>query len=491
MKKIKGTPLRVSGSALVAISFGMFASSGVALADGGGGALGLLVSAFLTLLIGAIMFGSSSVSDRADTPVALASVAWSWLAVSIAGAIPFLMTGSIAWAHFDDALFESVSGFTCTGSTILSDIEAVPRGVLFFRSMMQWFGGMGLIVLAVAVLPALKIGGLELIANEAPGPTADRLTPKVTDTARRLWLLYGGITFAMIAALMVVGLSPYDAASHAFTTVATGGFSPYNASIAHFDSLLAEFVIIVGMMFCGANFSLHWYAFNRGLKAYHRVSELRWYLGLIIGSTFILMWLNFGNLSLGRNIRESFFYAVSLGTSTGFGTSDFTVWAPAAQIVLLTLMIVGGMTGSTAGGMKILRLQILVRYSFREIIRARHPKAVVPIRMGAVSIDEQIAAKAVGFILLYMGLIVFGGLTLAGLGVEPVTAFSGAVSAIGNAGPGLGDAGPVSNFLVFPRLGRVILMFLMMFGRLEVFPVMLMFVAFSRAVSRSRYKVRQ
>ena len=491
MKKIKGTPLRVSGSALVAVSLGMFASSGVALIDGGGGASGLLVSGFLTLSIGGIMFGASSVSDRADTPVALASVAWSWLAVSIAGALPFLMTGSIPWAHFDDALFESVSGFTCTGSTILSDIEAVPRGVLFFRSMIQWFGGMGLIVLAVAVLPALKIGGLELIANEAPGPTADRLTPKVTDTARRLWLLYGGVTLAMIAALMVVGLSPYDAASHAFTTVATGGFSPYNASVAHLDSLLAEFIIIAGMIFCGANFSLHWYAFKSGPKVYHRVSELRWYLGLIVGSTFILIWLNYGNLSLGRNVRESFFYAASLGTSTGFGTSDFTVWAPAAQIVLLTLMIVGGMTGSTAVGMKILRLQILVRYSFREIIRARHPKAVVPIRMGAVSVDEQIAAKAVGFILLYMGLIVLGGLTLAGLGVEPVTAFSGAVSAIGNAGPGLGDAGPVSNFLVFPRLGRVIIMFLMMFGRLEVFPLMLMFVAFARAVSRSRHTVRQ
>ena len=488
--RIESTPVRVSGAALLFVAAGMVLSAAVARVDGGGATVALLVSASITAAIGSLMMGGSVVSARADSPLAFAAVAWAWLAVSVAGALPFLLAGVIPWRHLDDALFESISGFTCTGATILADIDAVPAGILFFRSMIQWFGGMGLIVLAVGVLPALKVGGLELIANEAPGPTADRFTPRIAETARRLWMLYGALTLAVAIALLIAGMSLFDAVAHAFATVATGGYSTRSASIAHFDSIAVELVLIVGMLVCAANFSMHWHTIMRTRSMLRGYSELRWYLGLIGGSLLMLVWLNSPNMSFGANVRASLFYAASLGTSTGFGTTDYTdaiFWAPAAQMVLLVLMLVGGMTGSTAGGMKVLRLQVVARSAVREVIRARHPRAVLPMRIGDTVVAEDIAARALGFVLLYLGLIVVGAVVITALGSDLETGFSGAVSAIGNAGPALGSAGPTSTALAFPRESRPILMALMLFGRLEVFPTMLMFVAALRATTRSRH----
>ena len=488
--RIESTPVRVSGAALLFVATGMVLSAAVAWVDGGGGTLALLASAGFTAVVGGLLMGGSVVSARADSPLAFAAVAWAWLAVSVAGALPFLVGGVIPWGEFDNALFESISGFTCTGATILADIDSVPAGILFFRSMIQWFGGMGLIVLAVGVLPALKVGGLELIANEAPGPTADRFTPRIAETARRLWMLYGGLTLAVAVALLIAGMSLFDAVAHAFTTVATGGYSTHSASIAYFDSIGIELVLIAGMVVCAVNFSLHWHTIMRSRSMLRGYSELRWYLGLLGGALLMLLWLNSPKMSFGTNIRESLFYAASLGTSTGFGTSDYTdlvFWAPASHMVLLVLMVVGGMTGSTAGGMKVLRLQVVARYAVREVIRARHPRAVLPMRIGDTVVAEDIAARALGFVLLYLGLIVIGGVMITALGADLETGFSGAVSAIGNAGPALGDVGPTSTALAFPRESRPVLMALMLFGRLEVFPAMLMFVAALRATTRSRH----
>ena len=493
MRRLAVTPVRVVGAGLLAVAAAMVLSVFVALIDGGGGGFGLTAAAIVTGGIGAVCFLGSRVSPSADAALAFASVAWSWLAVSLAGALPFLFSGVISWAHFDDALFESISGFTCTGSTILSDFGAVPQSILFYRSLTQWLGGMGLVVLAVAVLPALGIGGLDLIASEAPGPTADRLSLKVRDTARRLWLLYGAATCILAIVLFLVGMSVFDAVTHAFTTIATGGYSPHAESIAYFDSFVVELVVIAGMLFAGANFSMHWRALSDGIRAYGSVSETRWYVSLIAGACVILILVNHGELEWFQNFRESLFYAVSLGSNTGFGSSNYVMWMPAAHITLLVLMLVGGMSGSTAGGMKVLRLQVVIRYSFRELMRARHPSAVIPIRLGSGTIEEQIAAKVVGFVLLYLGLIVTGGVVLSGLGVDPLTAFSGSVSALGNVGPALGEAGPSSNFLVFPRAARVVLMMMMALGRLELFPAMLMLVASLRGLGqlqRSREQMK-
>ena len=490
-RRYESTPLHISGAALVIVAAGMAISAGVALIDGGGGALALGISGAVTGSVGSAMMGSTTVSDRSDSPLAFASVAWAWLAVSIAGTLPYLLSGVIGWSEVDNALFESVSGFTCTGATILADIDGVAHGILFFRSMTQWFGGMGLIVLAVSILPALKVGGLELIASEAPGPTADRFTPRIAATARRLWLLYGGFTLAVTLGLLVAGTSLFDAVAHAFTTVATGGFSTYSDSIDAFDSVVVEMVVIAGMITCGASFSFHWHVVTRIKSQRRSYSELRWYLGLIAGAAIALLLLNSGTLSFGDNVREAAFYAASLGSNTGYGLTDYThslFWTPSAQLVLLGLFVVGGMTGSTAGGIKVLRLQIVARYAFREVIRARHRRAVLPMRLGDTTVPEDIASRAVGFVLLYLGLALAGGVLMTALGNDLETGFSGAVSAIGTVGPALGEAGPTSSALAFERASRPVMMVLMLFGRLEVFPTMLMFVAAMRASTRLRHK---
>ena len=486
LRRVPSTTLRVSGVALVFVAIGMLVSAGVAAIDGGGGGAALSWSAGLTAAVGMVLLRSSAASTRADSTSAFAAVAWSWLAASLAGALPLLLSGIVSWSHADNALFESVSGFTCTGSTILEDLESIPNGILFFRQMTQWFGGMGLIVLAVAVLPALKVGGLELIEKEAPGPTADRLTPRIRETARHLWMLYGAATVVVALGLWLTGLSLFDSVAHSFTTVATGGFSTHTASVGHFDSVAVELVLIVGMLVCGANFALHWQATRKGLGVYTKVSEFRWYLSSVAGGILLVMWLNRGVFEWADNLRESAFNVVSIMTSTGFGTSNFTEWSVAIQLVLVLMMMIGGMTGSTAGGLKFLRLQVVARYAFREVVRSRHPRAVLPMRLGSTIVPEEIAARVVGFVVLYIGLIVIGGVVVTALGSDPVTAFSGAVSAIGNDGPALGEAGPHSNFLVYPRQARPVLMGLMLAGRLELFPTLLMFAATARVVSRAR-----
>ncbi len=403
-RRFASTPVHISGVALMFVGIGMAISAGVALIDGGGGALALGVSAAITAGVGSAMNRSTTASGRADSPLAFASVAWAWLAVSIAGTMPYLFSGVIGWSEADNALFESISGFTCTGATILADIDGVPHGVLFFRSMTQWFGGMGLIVLAVSVLPAL---------------------------------------------------------------------------------------MIAGMITCGASFSIHWHLITRTPSQRRGYSELRWYLGLIGGAAIALLVLNSGKLSLGDNLREAAFYAASLGSNTGYGLTDYAheqFWTPSAQLVLLALFVVGGMTGSTAGGIKVLRLQIVARYAIREVIRARHRRAVLPMRLGDTTVAEDVAARALGFVLLYLGLALAGGVLMTALGNDLETGFSGAVSAIGTVGPALGEAGPTSSALAFERASRPVMMVLMLFGRLEVFPTMLMFVAAVRAGTRSRYQ---
>jgi len=490
--RFDNTVVHVIGIALVIVGLGMYISALVALIDGGPDVSrdvwSLITAGSIGVVLGASTWWFSDVPDRQSPVVAFASVGWSWIAVSVLGALPFVFSGTIGWTQFDNAMFESISGFTATGSTILADIESVPRGILFFRSMTQWFGGMGLIVLAVAVLPALKVGGLELIAAEAPGPTPDRLTPQVRETAKRLWILYGVVTLIVILALMfVAGASPYDAVTHAFATVSTGGFSPYAASVANFDSVAFEIVLILAMVYCGASFALHWQAVRGDWGIYRRVSEFRLYIFLFFALTALVMVINNSEpWSLATNLRHSAFNVTAMLTSTGFGTEDFTMWGPAAQAVFLLIMTTAGMSGSTSGGMKILRLQILVKYAAREVLRARHPRAIVPLRLGSTVLGDDLVARAIGFVLLYVVFTLAGGMVIAAIGTDIVTAFSAAFSATGNIGPALGEAGPASNYLVIPRSARPVLMALMLFGRLEVFPTLLMFAAGARYISKRR-----
>ncbi len=490
--RFENTVVHVIGIALVIVAIGMFLSAMVGWIDGGpdrsSDTGSLVASGAIGVVAGGLLWWLSAVPVRQSPVVAFASVAWSWLAVSILGALPFLFSGAIEWAHADNAIFESISGFTCTGSTILADIEAVPRGVLFFRSMTQWFGGMGLIVLAVAILPALKVGGLELIAAEAPGPTTDRLDSNVTETARRLWILYGSVTVVVTVLLMLfAGASLYDGVAHAFATASTGGFSPYGASVGHFDSVAFEVIISLGMLYCGASFALHWRAVQGDWGIYGRVSEFRLYVAMFFVLVGLIMWVNVSEpFGLATNLRHTSFSVAAILSSTGFGTADFALWGPAAQAALLLVFMSAGMSGSTSGGMKVLRLQIIAKYAAREVVRARHPRAIVPLRLGSTVVPDVVVSRVIGFVLLYVTFSVVGGLLLAALGTDGVTAFSAAFSATGNIGPALGEAGPASNFLVIPRAGRPILMWLMLFGRLEVFPTLLMFAAAARHISKRR-----
>jgi trk system potassium uptake protein TrkH len=402
--------------------------------------------------------------------------------------VPYLLSGT--FTAFDDALFESISGFSCTGSTLIADPEGLDRGVAFWRQMTQWFGGMGVIVLAVAVLPFLGVGGLELISAEAPGPTSDRLAPRVSETAKRLWLVYVAFTAVMAVALLLSGLSLFDAMSYSFTTVSTGGLAPHADSAGQFDSILVEVVLQVGMMLGAMNFTLHWLALRGHPSVYWRNGEWRLFIGLTATAIALVTIINSEGLTdTAHSLRNASFTVVSLATSTGFGNAsadnpgaNFALWASSAQIVLLFLMLTGAMTGSTSGGVKVLRIQVMGRFARRELLRARQPRAVVPLRTGSTAVPEHIVARIVGFVLLYVVLAGGGTILVAALGSDLVTASSGVASAIGNMGPALGEAGPTSTYLVFTRPARAVLMVLMLVGRLELYAVTLAIVAAPRVL---------
>ncbi|WP_419919459.1 TrkH family potassium uptake protein [Candidatus Poriferisocius sp.] len=456
--------------------------------------LALGLGALVTLAAALLLLTFTRLDQDMPPASVFTVVAWTWIASSLAGALPLWFSGELG--SFDNALFESVSGYTATGSTVLSPIETAGRGVLMWRQLIQWYGGMGMVVLAVTILPFLGVGGLGLITAEAPGPTSDRLAPRVSSTARRLWALYGGITAALAVALMICGLGLYDAVAHALTTASTGGFSPYDSSVGHFDSVAVETVIIVGMLICGASFTLHWRAISGNPRSYGQSSEFRVYILVILIVALATTALNqmHGILNITSSIRNGFFTAVTLGTSTGFGNAseanpggNFVLWTPGAQALLLPLMVVGGMTGSTAGGLKVLRAQVMAKYLRVGLLRVKHPRVVARVKLGQKALPEPVLHRVAGLVALYALTAFVGTMVLSVLGQDLITASSGAVSALGNMGPALGEAGPTSNFLVFTRPARAVLMALMLIGRLEFFAIFLMLVA---AYERTRRVAR-
>ena len=442
------------------------------------------IGALATIGAGVLLVTFTRLDDDLPPASVFAAVAWTWICTSFFGALPLWFSGTLG--SFDSALFEAVSGMTATGSTVLSPIEGAGRGVLMWRQIMQWYGGMGMVVLAVTILPFLGVGGLSLITVEAPGPTSDRLAPRVSSTARRLWALYGGITAAIAAALMITGLSLYDAVAHAFTTAGTGGFSPYDNSVGHFDSAAVEVVMIIGMLVGGISFTLHWRAVSGNPRAYARSSEFRTYLIAVAAAAVVMSLLNWaGNLSdLSHSFRNGFFGAVTLSTSGGFSNAsdanpggDFAAWTPGAQALLLPLMVMGGMTGSTAGGLKVLRAQVMAKFMRVGLLRVKHPQVVARVKLGQTAVSEPVLQRVAGLVALYALTALLAILVLAALGEDLITSSSGAISALSNMGPALGDAGPTSNYLVFTRPARAVLMALMLIGRLEFFAIFLVVVS--------------
>lgn len=464
-------PLHIGGAALLFVAAGILVSALVELGAGGDEVPALLGSAGLVAAVGAVAWRSTSIPERTSASATLAAVGATWVLASLAGTVPYVLSGT--FPTVDAALFESVSGFTGTGSTVLSPISTAPRGVLFWRNMTQWYGGTGMIVLAVAILPFLGVGGMDLLRSEAPGPTADRLAPRVSETAKRLWLVYGAFTVVAAIVLLVVGLSPFDAVTHAFTVVSTGGLSPHDDSIGHFGSLTVELAFVALMLFGAVNFGLHWRAFSGTPRSYWDSAMFRFYVGMFASFTAVvtvLLWLQ-QDLSLGRSLRDAVFNVTTLLTSTGYTTTDYAQWAPGVQLLLFALMFTGGMAGSTSGGLKLIRVRVLLRHAAREVKRIRRPRAVLPVRLGDEPVTERIVQRVVGYSLLYVLLIGVGTLVVSFLGSDFLEAGGGVVSVMGNMGPAFGEAGPASNYLYFTRPARAVLMVLMLAGRLEIFPV--------------------
>jgi len=402
-------------------------------------------------------------------------VSCAWLLASVAGAVPYVVSGVLGPV---DALFESVAGFTTTGSTVLTRIEEAPRALLLWRSLSQWLGGMGIVVFTVALMPILGIGGMQLFKAEVPGPVTEKIRPRVAATARRLWLIYVGLTGAEWIALMVCGLSPFDALCHSLTTLATGGFSTRSASIGAFESAAVEWVVILFMLLAGVNFVLHYRVITGRGRQVLRDTELRYFLGVVVVATCLVAlgaWLGASETGERTHFRAVVFQVVSLVTTTGFATADFEGWSSLSQLVLLLLMVLGAMSGSTSGGVKSLRAVLAFRAVRNLFATAAHRNVVrPPVHYGGKPVPADILASIWIFIAVYLGLVALLALVIAGAGYDLVTAFSGGLTAVGNVGPGLGAIGPFDDFAHFPGAVKLSFAFCMLAGRLELFTLLVL-----------------
>ena len=536
----------ILGVLLVALGATLVVPAVVGLAYGEAAWTAFAGVAGASALVGGALWKLFKPEDEIRVREGFAIVALAWFVLSLVGALPWVLTGTLD--RFADAFFEVMSGFTTTGATILGGadtpaIEAVGNSFLLWRSLTHWLGGMGIIVLTIAVLPMLGVGGMQLFKAEVPGPSADKLTPRVTETAKRLWAIYVILTALEVVALLPA-MSFFDAVNHAMATLATGGFSTENGSVGQYDSAYIDWVITVFMVLAGMNFALHYRLLHRDWHATNN-EELKVYFAIIVGATVFLtlvLWTPTGDLlpapvtldgevvtqqivdevtsegatidelqtedaqrvggddmgagmeaaealatreERGRTVlrydsfpdalRYGAFQAASIITTTGFGTADYEVWPPLALVILFALFFVGGMAGSTGGGVKVVRVLLILKNSFRELRQLVHPQAILPIRLDHRVVPEGIIRNVLSFVVFYLGLIGLGTLMMGFLGLDIWSAFSATFSCVGNVGPAFGAMGPTENYTHVPTAGKWILSLLMMAGRLEIFTVLLLF----------------
>ena len=400
-------------------------------------------------------------------------VSLAWLFASLAGALPYVISGSIP--TYTEAFFETMSGFTTTGASILTAIEPLPRGILFWRSLTHWLGGMGIVVLTVALLPLLGVGGLQLLKAEAPGPSVDKITPKITETAKILWAIYAGMTVLETALLMLGGMSWFDALTHTFGTLATGGFSTMNASVGAYDSPFIHNVITLFMVMAGLNFALYYRLLIGDFKNFFKDTEMKIYL-TIFASVSLFMALNLLSSgtygSFGTSLQFSAFQAASIITTTGYATADFAQWPEFSKNLLFFLMFIGGCAGSTGGGMKVVRLTVLVKVGLNEMRRFIHPKGIFPLRINGEVFKKDIVYSIAGFVMLYIAILLLVTLCVSLGGHDIITSFTTALATLGNIGPGFGEIGPALNYHFYSVPIKWVLSFAMMLGRLEIYTVL-------------------
>ncbi len=437
----------------------------------------LVISGFVTIVFGLILFLLFRKSDTKNIgkKEGYLIVSLGWFAMSIFGSLPFIISGTIP--SFVDAFFETMSGFTTTGATILTDIESVMPGILFWRSLTQWLGGMGIIVLSLAILPLLGIGGMQLFAAEVPGVTKDKIHPRVKETAKRLWGIYVILTGLEVILLMFGGMNLFDAVNHSFTTMATGGFSTKNANTAYYNTPFIQYVFITFMFFAGMNFSLHYFIMHRQFNFLKNNEEFKFYAIFILIVTIIITLIHQPHLTFGfeESFRNSLFHVVSLVTTTGYVSSDYENWAPFSRMLFFTLLFIGGCAGSTGGGIKFVRHLLLFKNSSLELKRLIHPRAIIPVRLNGKSVSQEIISNVQAFFIFYISIFVLGSILLSILGLDFLTAAGAVATCLGNVGPGIGTVGPVNNFAHLPDLAKIILSFFMLIGRLELFTVLIIF----------------
>jgi len=446
---------------------------------------GFIKSMALCVFVGLPIWAFTRKNRSLNNKDGFVIVTLAWLLVALAGALPFYFTGAIP--NFTDAWFESMSGVTTTGSTIIGNVntlpnlpngvESLPHGVLFWRSFIQWIGGMGIIVFTIAILPLLGVGGVQLFKAEVPGPVADKIRPRVKETAKILWLVYIGFTVLQFLLLGLNGMPWFDSICHAFTTMPSGGFSTQNASIAAYENPVIHYIIILFMFITGVNFGLHFRALTGKIGSYFKDSEFLTYFGIVAFATsfiFINISFNMGSWT-HDNFLGALFQSVSILTTTGFGSADYELWPFFSQYILFILMFLGAMGGSTSGGLKLSRIILLFKYLATETRRMLHSRAIIPIRIGNRFIGDDIIRNTLGFFLFYISIFIFTTIILSSLELDFQSAIGAAASAIGNIGPAMGQFGPTDNYALLHPFGKWLLTFCMLLGRLEIFTIMVLF----------------
>jgi trk system potassium uptake protein TrkH len=439
--------------------------------------LSCLTSGIITFLTGACLVltipsTKKSISHREGFLI----VSIGWIIATLFGSLPFILENT--FPSFTDAYFESVSGFTTTGATVLTNIEIVPKSILLWRSMIQWLGGMGIILFSIAILPLLGIGGMQLYKAEVPGPVVEKLKPRIAETARSLWKIYILLSLSQVLLLLIAGMNLFDAICHTFTTMATGGFSTKNKSIESFQNPYIEIICIIFMFAAGMNFALHYRVFHGKISSLWKDKEFLFYVSIII---FSILFLSFSlNNTFYDNIftsiRHTAFQVTSIMTTTGYSTANFDAWPTFSKSVLLLLMFVGGCAGSTGGGIKCIRIMLVLRMGYRELFFIVHPHAVANVKIGKKSVPENILRGVCGFVVFYFLLFIIGSLGMSLCGLDFMTSITSVAASIGNIGPGLAGVGPYENFQFIPVIGKWILILMMLLGRLEIFTLLILFI---------------
>lgn len=443
-----------------------------------------IYSAIITIAVGLLSwFYKFKNKERIGKRDGYLVVAVGWMAMCLFGSLPFLLSGQFNTPA--DAIFEGVSGLTATGATILNDIERMPEDILLWRSVLQWLGGMGMIVLAVAIFPLLGIGGVELFVNESPGPASDKIHPRIREVAKRLWFIYVGLTAVVIVLLKLAGMNVFDSINHAFTTMATGGYSTKNASVGHYNSPLIEYIIIVFMFLSGMNYTLIYFGFKGNFKKVIRSDEFRFYgLNVLALTLFLSVYLFYNSHydSFEEAFRTSLFNLISIITTTGYATADYTAWAPFITFLFLGLFFMGGCGGSTTGSIKQIRHLVFLKNANLEFKRILHPRALIRVKIDNSVVASKTLINILLFISIFGTIFVFGtgfmALVLQDFETPLVTATGAVASALGNVGPGIGEVGPVNTYSAIPSVGKYFLSFLMLLGRLELFTLLIVFSPF-------------